>query len=193
MLKTLYDRTLHLSSHPKSVWFLGLVSFIESSFFPIPPDVMLAPMILANRQKTWFYATICTITSILGGLFGYFIGYAFFQSIGVALIEFYGHQEGFTLFQDSYNEHGAWIVFAGGITPLPYKIITITSGAVGMNVLVFLIASLLSRGLRFFIIAGLLWFFGPTIKKQLDRHLTIITILFFILLLAGFYMIKILL
>ncbi|MFX4219847.1 MAG: YqaA family protein [Thalassobaculum sp.] len=190
MLRPFYDWTLRVSGHRHAERWLAAVSFIESSVFPIPPDVMLVPMILADRTRAWRIALIATIASVLGGLAGYAIGLFFFEAIGQPILDFYGKADRFDEFATMYNEWGAWVVFGAGVTPFPYKVITIASGVTRLDLLIFVIASVLSRGLRFFVVAGLLWYFGPPIRKILERHLGLITTLFFVLLLGGFAAIK---
>ncbi len=193
MLRRLYDWMIELAAHPRAAWALAIVSFAESSFFPIPPDVMLIPMVLAKRARAWFYATICTLSSVLGGIAGYAIGFLLFDLIGKPLLDIYGYSEAFTKFKAQYNDYGAWIVFFFGVTPFPYKVITIASGATSLNFWVFMLASIAARGLRFFVVSGLLYWFGPPIRKFIERHFGLVTILFFVLLAAGFIAIKFLL
>jgi len=190
MLRALYDRTLAAAAHRHAQWWLALVSFIESSVFPIPPDVMLVPMVLADRDRWLRIAAVCTVASVAGGLLGYAVGLFLFDTIGQALLDFYGYGAKFSEFTDRYNEWGAWIVFGAGVTPFPYKVITIASGVTRLDLLVFVIASVLARGIRFFIVAGLLWKFGPAIRGALERHLGPLTILFFVLLIGGFVTVK---
>jgi len=149
MLRKLYDWVMGLAERPRALWALGFISFIESSFFPIPPDVLMIPMILANRRRAWLIAGVCSATSVLGGLAGYAIGYYLFESIGEPLLAFYGHEDKFTSFQSYYNEWGGWIVFAGGFSPIPYKVITIASGSVNLDLTTFTVVSVISRGARF--------------------------------------------
>lgn len=190
LLRSTYDTVLGLSAKKSAVYYLFAVAFIESSFFPIPPDIMLIPMVLADRKKAWFYAFVATIASVLGGYFGYLIGLSFFDLIAKPLLEFYGYMEKFLQFQEYYREYGAWIVFGAGITPFPYKIITIASGAVHLDIFVFTIASILARGIRFFLVAGLLYKFGAPMKAFIEKNLGILSILFFVLLIGGFYLLK---
>jgi membrane protein YqaA with SNARE-associated domain len=190
MLRALYDRTLKASAHPHAERWLAAVSFIESSVFPIPPDVMLIPMVLADRAKAWRIALICTIASVLGGLLGYAIGSVFFDLVGQPILDFYSAGEKFVIFQEKFADWGAWAVFFAGVTPFPYKVITIASGFVHLDLLVFVVASVLARGLRFFLVAGLLWYFGEPIRTFIEAHLGKLTILFFVLLLGGFLVVK---
>ena len=193
MLRSLYDWTMRMAAHKKAVPSLFGVSFVESSFFPIPPDVMLIPMVLAERAKAWYFAAIATVGSVLGGVFGYLIGYFLFEAVGQPMLELYGYAEKFEKFAGQYNEYGAWIVFVFGVTPFPYKVITIASGATGLNLLVFLLASVVSRGLRFFVVAGLLYFFGPAIRDFIEKRLGLVFTVFVALLIGGFIAIKYLL
>lgn len=189
-LRRLYDYIIELSATPKAVYALAFVSFIESSIFPIPPDVMLIPMMLANRQKAFFYAFICTISSVLGGIAGYYIGAVFYETIGHFIISLYGYEDGFTRFTELYNAHGAWIVGMGGVTPFPYKIITILSGITHMDLFAFTLISIGARGVRFFALAFLLWFFGDRIKTFIDKYFGLLTLLFFGIIILGFLAIK---
>lgn len=190
LLRKIYDWTLKKSSHPKASWFLSIVSFAESSVFPIPPDIILIPMIIANKFKAWFYASICTISSVLGGIVGYMIGYFFYNSLGIIIVEYYSFSDQFSNFETYYNNLGFWIVLGAGFTPFPFKIITIASGVFGLNIIAFILVSFIARGLRFFILAALLRIFGNFINKFIDKYFNILAILFFILLIGGFVIIK---
>ena len=190
MLRALYDRTLRASAHPHAERWLAAVAFIESSVFPVPPDVMLIPMVLADRTKAWRIALICTVASVFGGLLGYAIGSVFFDLIGQPILDFYGADEKFLAFQLKFTEWGAWAVFFAGVTPFPYKVITIASGFVHLDLMIFMVASVLARGFRFFLVAGLLWYFGEPIRTFIEGHLGKLTILFFVLLLGGFLVVK---
>ena len=189
-MKKIYDWMLNAASKENALWVLFAVSFIESSFFPIPPDIMLIPMVLATPKKAWKIAGTCTIASVLGGYFGYAIGFLGFDLIAKPLLEFYGYMDKFDSFKQYYIEYGAWIVFAAGLTPFPYKVITIASGAVGMNIVVFGIASIIARGMRFFLVAGMLKVCGEPIKEFIEKHFGALSIIFFILLFGGFILIK---
>lgn len=186
MLRRLYDWTMGLAGHKRAPQALFCVAFIESSIFPIPPDVMLLPMVLARRLKAWAYASLATIGSVLGGVAGYLIGLLLFDVLGRPLIELYGYGEKFEQFAGAYNEYGALIVFFFGVTPFPYKVITIASGVTQLNVAVFLLASILSRGLRFFLVSGLLYWFGPPIRDFIEQRLGLVTTVFLVLLIGGF-------
>ncbi|MCF8467002.1 MAG: DedA family protein [Sneathiella sp.] len=193
MLRRLYDFTMGLAAKPRAMWFLGGISFAESSVFPIPPDVLLIPMVLANRSAAWRIALVCSIFSVIGGMFGYVIGAVFYDWIGAPIIDFYGYTDKFDSFTQAYNEWGGWIVAFFGLTPFPYKVITIASGVTHLNLAVFMIASVLSRSLRFFLVAGLLWKFGEPIRVFIEKYLGLLTILFFVLLIGGFLALKYLL
>ena len=186
MLRGLYDWTMRLAGHRRANWALAFVSFVESSVFPIPPDIVLIPMVLAQRKRALWIATICTVASVLGGLLGYAIGYFLYETIGRPILDFYGYGARFEDFQQRYNEWGGWIVFIAGVTPFPYKVITIASGLTQLDLGVFLLASLISRAGRFFLLAALLWYFGPPIRRFIENNLPLLTVIFFVLLLGGF-------
>ena len=166
----LYDAVLVWSRHPKAARYLSALSFAESSFFPIPPDVMLAPMVLAQRDRAWYLAMITTIWSVLGGIFGYFIGMFLFAALAEPLIQFYDAADAFTTAQDQFKTYGVWIVFIAGFTPIPYKIFTITAGLASMSLLPFVLASIVGRGARFFLVAGLIYLGGEKFEKHLRRY-----------------------
>lgn len=186
MLRRLYDWTMSLAQSPHAIWALAVVSFIESSVFPIPPDVLLIPLIIARPERAWVIAGICTIASVLGGAFGYLIGWGFFEQIGRPVLEFYGKDVRFDEFRTTYNAWGAWAVLIAGVTPFPYKVITILSGVTGLNFGVFMIASILARGLRFFVIAALLRRFGEPIRLYIEERLGLVFSVFMVALLGGF-------
>lgn len=185
-----YNWMLKLASHPHAMVYLFAISFIESSFFPIPPDVMMIPMIIAAPKKAFKIATVCTIASVIGGYFGYLIGYGFFDLLARPLLEFYGYMDKFDVFKNYYNDYGAWIVIIGGVTPFPYKVITITSGVIQLDLIVFGLASIFARGLRFYFIAWLLYKYGAPIKTFIEKNLGVLSIVFVILLIGGFVSIK---
>lgn len=193
MIQRTYDWVMSFSARPNAVWALVIISFIESSIFPIPPDVLLIPMVFAARTRWLGLAMACTIASVLGGLAGYAIGYFLYDGIGRPLLEFYGYGAKFADFQQRYNEFGAWIVFIAGTTPFPYKVITIASGVTQLDLTTFTTASVLARGLRFFIVAGLLYWLGPPIKEFIEKRLGIMFTLFVIMLVGGFVVLKYLL
>lgn len=189
-VRKIYDSVFHLSKENGAIYWLFAVAFIESSFFPIPPDVMLIPMILAAPKKAWSIAGVATVGSVIGAYLGYAIGFYFFQLIAKPLLNFYDCLEKFNSFKDLYNQYGAWIVFGAGITPFPYKIITIASGVVHMNLIVFTIASIIARGMRFFLVAWLLKKYGETMREFIEKNLGWLSILFLLLLIGGFAVIK---
>ena len=193
MLQRTYDWVMSLSARPNAIWALVIISFIESSVFPIPPDVLLIPMVLAARTKWLGIAMACTAASVLGGLAGYAIGYFLYEGVGKPLLDFYGYGGKFADFQQRYNELGAWIVFIAGTTPFPYKVITIASGVTKLDITTFTIASTLARGLRFFIVAALLYWLGPPIKEFIEKRLGLVFTVFVILLIGGFVLVKYLL
>ncbi len=190
MLRRLYDWTMSLASGPRAPYALGAVSFAESSFFPIPPDILLIPMVIARRAKAFSYALLCTITSVLGGAAGYAIGALLFVQLAEPILSFYGYLDKFETFRSNFNDYGAWIVFIAGVTPFPYKVITIASGATGLSLPVFMLASVLARGLRFFVVAGLLYLFGPPIRTFIEERLSLMFTIFVVGLVGGFVLIK---
>lgn len=190
IMKSCYDWCMKLVSGRYALPALCAVSFIESSFFPIPPDIFMIPLILARRTEAFKIALYTTISSVLGGLLGYAIGYFLYETVGLAILNFFHYTQQFESFRHSYNEYGAWIVFGAGITPFPYKIITIASGTTGMNLWVFMIASIVARGLRFFLIAALLWKYGEPMKTYIEKNLGWLSVVFFLLLIGGFVLIK---
>ncbi|MEM1066706.1 MAG: YqaA family protein [Pseudomonadota bacterium] len=190
MIRSLYDWTISLASTRYALWALAIVAFVESSVFPIPPDVLMIPMIIAQPRKAFQIAALCTVSSVLGGLAGYWIGMGLFDTVGRPVLEFYGKDSYFDEFAVRYNEWGAWAVLIAGVTPFPYKVITIMSGATGLNLAVFLIASVIARGLRFFVVATLLWKFGEPIRDFIEKRLGLMFILFCVLLIGGFYVVR---
>ena len=177
LLKNLYNKILLISAKPKAEIFLGSIAFIESSFFPIPPDLLLLPMALARPLKWIRLAIIATFFSVLGGVFGYFIGVFLWDTIGQSIIDFYHLENQFDVFKNNYNEKGALIVFIAGFTPIPYKLITISSGGMHLDLMTFIVASLLSRGARFFILTGIIRIFGDTAKKIIDKYFGMLTLI----------------
>lgn len=190
MLRNLYDWTIRLAEHRHALWALAFVAFVESSVFPIPPDVIMIPMIVARPNRAFLIATVALVASVLGGILGYYIGWGVFESVGRPVLEFYGKDAYFDEFRQTYNAWGAWAVLAAGVTPFPYKVITILSGATGLNFWVFMVASVVARGLRFFLVAALLWKFGAPIRDFIERRLGLMFTLFILLLGAGFYAVK---
>ena len=192
LTRRIYDYTLNLASKQNALTWLFIISFIESSFFPIPPDIMIIPMVLATPKQAYKIAGVAMIASVLGGWFGYFIGVYGFELIARPLLEFYGYMKQFGEFENYYHQYGAWIVFGAGITPFPYKIITIASGVVRLDLVVFTIASIVARGMRFYFIAWLLKRYGNPMKVFIEKNLNLLSVLFLLLLIGGFAAIKLL-
>lgn len=190
MLKRLYNWTLKLAESPHALWALAFVAFVESSVFPIPPDILMIPMIIARPRKAFLIAGIALAASVAGGILGYYIGWGLFESIGRPVLEFYGKAHSFAEFSEKYNSYGAWVVLVAGVTPFPFKVITILSGSTGLNFGVFLVASILARGLRFFLVAALLWKFGEPIRDFIEKRLGLMFTLLVVILAAGFYAVK---
>ncbi|WBL79665.1 DedA family protein [Bradyrhizobium xenonodulans] len=186
MLKRIYDWCIDAAHKPYALWIMGAVAFAESSFFPVPPDVMLIPMSLARPQRAWVYAAICTITSVLGGLLGYAIGALLFDSVGHWLIQVYGLGDKVDAFRASYAEWGAVIILLKGLTPIPYKLVTITSGFAGYNLILFIVCSIVARGGRFFIVAILLNRYGDWIRVKIEKHLGLVVAVGAAVLVLGF-------
>ncbi len=191
-LRGAYDWTMAQADKPYALRMLALIAFVESSVFPIPPDVLLNPMVLAALGRAWLIAAVCTVASVAGGMLGYAIGALLFETIGHTILQVYGYASHFAEFQTWYNDWGAWIVFGAGLTPFPYKVITIASGVTGLDFSTFTIASVLARGGRFFVVAALLWWFGVPIRRFIETNLGWLTVLFFGLLLGGFLALKLL-
>ena len=171
MLRRMYDWCIDAAHKPYALWILGIVSFAESSFFPVPPDVMLIPMALARPQKAWLYAGICTITSVAGGVVGYLIGHLLYDSVGQWVIQFYGYGDKVEAFRAGYAEYGAWIILLKGLTPIPYKLVTITSGFANYNIWMFIGLSIIARGARFYIVAILMNRYGVWIRETIEKRL----------------------
>jgi len=189
-MRRLYDWVMGLAQHPRAIPAMAVVSFAESSFFPIPPDVMLVPMVLANRNKAFTIAAVCTVTSVLGGLLGYAIGYYFFETIGAWVIKTYGLQAGMEKFRDEFARWGIWVILIKGLTPIPYKVVTIASGAAHFDLFTFVWASIVTRGARFFLVAALLWKYGEPIRTFIEKRLTLVMWAFLIALVGGFVAVK---
>ena len=184
-LHLLYDWTMQLANNPRAIWLLGFVSFIEAIFFPIPPDVLLIPMILANIKRAWLYAFVTTITSVIGGLFGYSIGYLAYEQIAEPLLLSLGKQAAMSLFSNSINENGFLIVLTAGISPIPFKVVSVMSGFTQMPVFVFLLSALLGRATRFFIVATLLKYYGEAIKSFIETYLGWLFLVFIAFIVLG--------
>jgi membrane protein YqaA with SNARE-associated domain len=189
-IKKLYDWVLHWAETPYGVPALFLLAFAESSFFPIPPDVLLITLSLSIPKKAFKYAFICTSGSILGGMAGYFIGYQLMDIIGIPILNFYGAMGKYEYIQALYRKYDAWAVGIAGFTPIPYKVFTIAAGAFKIDFIIFVLASIAGRAGRFFLVAGFIYFFGPPIKTFIDKYFNLLTFVFFALLILGFLLIK---
>jgi len=188
MLRALYDWTIRMADHPRALWVLAVISFAESSVFPIPPDVLMIPMILARPSRAWLIAGVALVSSVLGGMLGYAIGAFAYESIGQPILAALGKGDAMEAFNTRFNDFGFWAVLTAGVTPFPYKVITIMSGWTAMPLGTFIATSILARALRFFLVAGLLWKFGAPIRDFIERRLGLLTILFVVLLFGGFYL-----
>ena len=190
MITRLYQWLMGLASHRHAVMWLAAISFIEASVFPIPPDIMMVPMVLAAPTRWWRYALIATVASVAGGWLGYAIGALLYDGIGQKVIAFYHLEAGFAAFQEKFQSYGGWIVLAKGATPIPFKLVTIASGVVHLDPLVFTISAIGSRAMRFFLVAALLWRFGPPIKEFVEKRLVMVTSTALALLVGGFLVLR---
>lgn len=190
LFRSLYDWVLHLAATPYAVPALFAISFIESSFFPVPPDVLLIAMTVAVPALWIRYALLCTVASVLGGVFGYIIGWKFMDVIGFKILDFYHLQEKFDKIGALYQQYEAWAVAGAGFTPIPYKLFTIAAGAFKIDLPTFVLASLVGRAARFFVIGFLIYKFGPTFKEWIEKYFGWFTIFFFVSLFLGFYLLK---
>lgn len=185
MLKPLYNRILQLSARKDAVWWMAGISFAESSFFPLPPDVMLVPMCLSEPKKLWRYTNICALASLIGGLFGYAVGFYLFESVGRLIIDFYNAQDSFQRFQDMFAEFGPWFLILKGVTPIPYKLLTITAGFAHLDLTVFILCSIVARFSRFYMIAILLHFYGPQVRDIIEKRLMLVTTILLVIVIGG--------
>jgi len=190
VLRRLYDWVLHWAATPYGTWALFLLAFAESSFFPIPPDVLLIAMCVARPKRSLHYALVCSGGSILGGCLGYLIGWQFMASIGARIVDFYGLTDKVAYIETLYNTYDAWAVGIAGFTPIPYKVFTIAAGMFKINFTVFVLASMVSRSARFFLVGGLIYRFGPRIQGFIDRYFNVLAIVFTVLLVGSFVMVK---
>ncbi len=190
MLRALYDWTMRLAASPQAERALAAVAFLESSVFPIPPDAMIVPMVLARPERAWRIAAVATVASVLGGLLGYAIGYFLYETLGRWIIEFYGLTEKAHQFKLAYAEWGLWIVLVAGLTPIPYKVITIASGLAAYDIVLFTLASIASRGPRFFLVAVLMRLFGSPIRRFVEERLTLVTTAFVVAIIIGFVVLR---
>ncbi len=185
MLRKMYDWCVNAAGKPYATWLLGFVSFVESSVFPIPPDAMLIPMGLAQPKRAFFFATVCTVTSVAGGVLGYVIGALLYDSVGVWLIQLYGYGQKAEAFREAYRQYGAWIILLKGLTPIPYKIVTITSGLAAYPIVPFILLSIVARGMRFYLVAFLIYWFGDRARAIIEERLTFWVTLALIVLVVG--------
>ncbi|MBP2230716.1 membrane protein YqaA with SNARE-associated domain [Azospirillum agricola] len=185
MLRSLYNRIQRLSARDDAVWWMSAVSFAESSFFPLPPDVMLVPMCLAKPKKLWFYTNVCALASLLGGILGYALGFYLFESVGRLIIDFYNAQESFHRFQDMFAEFGPWFLILKGVTPIPYKLLTITAGFAHLDLTIFILCSIVARFSRFYMIAILLHFYGPQVQEIIEKRLMLVTTVLLVVVVGG--------
>lgn len=190
MLRKIYDWVLHWADTPHGAWALFVLAFCESSFFPVPPDVLLIALAVGLPSGAFRFALICSAGSLLGGCFGYLIGWQFMTGIGGRIVELYGLDASFEMIREKYDLYNAWIVFTAGFTPIPYKLITISAGAFKVNFPIFFLASAVSRSARFFLVAALIYKFGPQIRGFIDRHFNRLALAFTLLLLGGFVVFK---
>jgi membrane protein YqaA with SNARE-associated domain len=179
-----------LAASPNAAWWLALIAFAESSFFPIPPDALLVPMALAKPRSAWRYAAVCTVASVAGGALGYLIGYAVFDQLARPILNLYGYGSAYEAFQAKFQEYGLWIILVKGLTPIPYKIVTIAAGAARFDFWLFMLASVLTRGARFFLVATLLHFFGDAVRDFIERRLTLVTSAVAVGIVGGFLALK---
>lgn len=185
MLRKLYDWIIAYSAKPSAPWALALVAFAESSVFPVPPDVLQVPMTLARPDRAWRYALIATIASVLGGLVGYAIGALLYDSVGKFLIDLYGYGSKVDQFRAAYAHYGHWVILLKGLTPIPFKLVTITSGFADYNLFWFVVLSVITRGARFFLLAALLHYFGPSAREFIEKRLGLVTLGFLGVLVIG--------
>ena len=190
MIKRLYDWTLAMADHPRAIWVLALVAFVESSVFPIPPDVLMIPMILAAPHRAWKIAGVALLASVAGGMLGYAIGAFAYETIGQPILAAMGKADAMEAFNTRFNDFGFWAVLAAGVTPFPYKVITIMSGWTAMPFATFMATSVLARGLRFFIVAALLYKYGAPVREFIEKRLALMFALFLIFFFGGFYALK---
>lgn len=185
MLRRMYDWCVAAAGRPYATWLMGIISFIESSFFPIPPDVMLIPMMLARPDRAYFFATVCTLTSVAGGVLGYAIGALLYDTVGLWLIQLYGYGNKIETFRELYAEWGAWIIIGKGVTPIPYKLVTIVSGFAGYSLVMFILCSFIARGIRFYVLAFLFRRYGSKAREILEKRLELWVTLGAIVLVIG--------
>lgn len=190
MLSRFYTRVMKLAASPNAAWWLALIAFAEASFFPIPPDALLVPMALAKPRAAWRFAALCTVASVVGGALGYLIGLAVFDQVAQPILSFYGYGTAYQAFQAKFQQYGLWIILIKGLTPIPYKIVTIAAGAARFDFRWFMIASALTRGARFFLVATLLHFYGDAVRDFIEKRLTLVTSALAVGVVGGFLALK---
>ena len=190
MIRTLYDWTMSLAAHPRAMWALALVAFVEASIFPIPPDVLMITMIIATPTRAFRIAAIATVASVLGGLAGYAIGALAYDTLGAPILESLGKTDSMAEFNQRFNDAGFWAVLIAGLTPFPFKVITIMSGWTGMPLATFVTTAIVARAGRFFLVAWLLYRYGAPIRDFIERRLGLVTVVFVVVLAAGFYAVR---
>ncbi len=190
MLKSIYNWIISKAGHPHAKWYLFGISFAESSFSPLPPDPLMVPMVIQNKDKAWQYAWLTTLASVTGGILGYAIGFYLFQKIGIPVLKAYGLMDKLEVFQTSFYKWGFWAIVIKAFTPIPFKLVTITCGALKFNFWKFVLASTISRGLRFYILAGVLYKYGPKMNDLIERNMMLVSTIFLTLLIGGFFIVK---
>jgi membrane protein YqaA with SNARE-associated domain len=190
MMRRLYDRMIEIAAGPNALLALIVIAFAESSFFPIPPDILLIPMMLARPRAAWRLAAYCMLASVVGGMLGYAIGYYGFDLIGRPILEFYHAMASYDALKAGFDRWGVWIIIIKGMTPIPYKLVTIASGVAHFDFIAFVGASIVSRSLRFFLLAALLWWFGPAVRDFIEKRLMLVTSAFAVCLVGGFLVIR---
>ncbi len=190
MLHRLYARMIEIAAGPRAMAAMLLVSFVESSVFPIPPDILLIPMILARPREAWRLAALCMLASVAGGVLGYAIGYFLYDAVGRPVLEFYHAMDRYEALKAGFDQWGVWIIILKGMTPIPYKLVTIASGVAQFDLWAFIGASIVSRSLRFFLLAAILWWFGDTARLFIERRLTLVTSVFAVCLVGGFVVLR---
>lgn len=185
MLRKTYNMLVARAQQPGAVWWMCAVSFAESSFFPLPPDILLVPMCLKAREKMWLYASLCALASLIGGFFGYAVGFYLFESVGRPVIEFYNAWESFLHFQELFALYGPWFLILKGVTPIPYKLLAIAAGFAKLDIWVFALCSVIARFSRYYLVTALLWFYGPEVEKFIERRLMLVTGILLLFVVGG--------
>jgi membrane protein YqaA with SNARE-associated domain len=190
MIKSMYNWIINKAGHPHAKWYLFGISFTESSISPFPPDPLMVPMVIKNKDKAWHYAWLTTLASVTGGMVGYAIGFYLFQKIGIPVLKAYGLMDKLEIFQNSFYKWGFWAIVIKAFTPIPFKLVTITCGALQFSFWKFILASTISRGIRFYLLAGILYKYGPKMHDLIERNIMLVSTLFIGLLVGGFFIVK---